>query len=138
MLRRRLWGYPELFEEFHVKLWPVLSTERQGVEDGKEAKEHALRASLSVQATGTPSPLSGNGDQNEDATELGLPRITSDCDGAVNTSCESTGAAQPIIRPKCQKEAGNQLSPSDDLLPSTENSGSTEALKSASEKLSIQ
>lgn len=98
----------------------------------QEREEHPRPPGVSDHILDTLHPSSENREQDETKSELGSPRMISVNVNALDTSCGPTDADQPYVRPERQNDPGDQHSPSHERLPTIENSGSTEALGSAS------
>lgn len=122
LLRRWLWGYPNLLEELFVNVKPVIASVREGIENEKDS--HTRRARSSEHVVDIPYLPAANVEQDGTAAGLGSPWIVSDHAQAVGLGCRSTDAGQPESddQRECRKEPGDQLSHSS----STKESGSIE------------
>lgn len=104
-----LWGYPELFDEYQVKVKPVLDL----VREEKERERQARRQSSPTQIIGHPYVPSEGGNQIENASGPTSSQMVRGHGGAVGTNSGATDATQqldPDAGPE-QRELHDQSSP---------------------------
>lgn len=120
LLRRWLWGYPKLLEEFFVNVKPVIALVRQGIANEKDSEEHTRQARSLEHVVNTLYLPAANVKQDGTAAGLGSPRIASDHAQGAGSGYSSTDAAQPPSddQGECRKEPGDQLSHSSSIRAS--------------------
>lgn len=125
-LKRGLWGYHEVYEEFNLSVRPVLTLLRE--ENMAKWRRHwAASPELNVD---TPRSQSKSENRNEHGSVSGSPHGS-----VVNISVPDAGSVavktgQPGTEPESRRQPDDEASPSDEHSPSAAITGGPEVVDS--------
>lgn len=124
-----LWGYPELYKEFNLRLRPVLALLREEKE-AERARRRAEEEHSPERNSESPRSQWRSENQNEHGSVSGLPHGS-----MVNISVPEGGSAaveagQPGTEPEFRRQPDDEASPSDEYSPSAAITGGPELVDS--------